>query len=62
MYTPFWIGLPTRKIWAFRVLNPRQWSFAKQSSLTAENGGPKVPKQTEAKRDDIVNLQHYNFN
>ena len=29
--------------------DPRHWSLAKQSSLKVENGGPKVPKQAEAK-------------
>ena len=24
--------------------------------------GPKVSKYAEAKRDDVINLQHYNFN
>ena len=30
---------------------PRQWSWAKQSSLKVENSSPKVPKQAEANRD-----------
>ena len=34
-------------------MNPHQWSFAKQSSLKVENDSPKVPKQAEAKRDDV---------
>ena len=32
-------------------MNPRKWSLAKQRSLKVENGGPKVPKQPEAKKD-----------
>ena len=43
-------------------MNPRQWSLAKQSSLKVENGGPKVPKQAEAKRDGVINPQNCNFN
>ena len=43
-------------------MNPRQWSLAKQSSLKVENGGPKVPKRAEAKRDGVINLHNYNFN
>ena len=43
-------------------MNPRQFSFAKQSSLKIANGGPKVPKQAEAKRDDVENPQNYNLN
>ena len=43
-------------------MNPRQWSFAKQSILKVENCGPKVPKQAEAKRDGVINPHNYNFN
>ena len=43
-------------------MNPRQWSFAKQSSLKIANSGPKVPKHAEAKRDGVINPQNYNFN
>ena len=43
-------------------MNPRQWSLAKQSSLTDENGGPKVPKQAEAKKDCVINPLNNNFN
>ena len=37
------------------VLNPRQWSLAKQSSL-------KMPEQVEAKRNGVIIPQNYNFN
>ena len=40
-----------------RVINPSQWSLAKQSSLKVENSGPKMPKQAEAKRDGVINPQ-----
>ena len=43
-------------------MNPLQWSLSKQSSLQVENGGPKVPKQAEVKRDGAINPQNYNFN
>ena len=43
-------------------MNPRQWSLNKQRSLKVEKGGPKVPKQAEAKRDGVINPQNYNFN
>ena len=43
-------------------MNHRQWSLAIQSSLKGENSGPKVPKQAEAKRDGMINLQNYNLN
>ena len=48
-------------ICAFHVMNPRQWSLAKQSSLNVENDGPKVPNQAGAKRDGVINPQNYNF-
>ena len=43
-------------------MNPRQWSYAKQSSLKVENDCPKVPKQAETKRDGLITPQNYNFN
>ena len=46
-------------------MKPRQWSLAKQSSLNVENGGPKLSKQVEAKRDGVINLKitiSINFN
>ena len=43
-------------------MNPRKWSFAKQSSWKVENGGSKVPRQAEAKSDSVINPQNYNFN
>ena len=33
-----------------------------KSSLKVENGGPKVSKQAEAKRNGVKNPQNYNFN
>ena len=47
---------------AFRVLKPRQWSLAKQSSLKRWKVMPKMSKQAEAKRDGVINPQNYNFN
>ena len=47
------------RIW---VMNRHQWFLVKQRSLKVDNGGPKVPKQAEAKRDGVINLQSYNFN
>ena len=43
-------------------MNARQWSLAKKGSLKVENGGPKVPKQAEGKRDHVKHLQNYNCN
>ena len=34
-------------------MKPRQLSLAKLSSLKVENRGPKVPKQAEAKWDQV---------
>ena len=36
--------------------------LVKKSSLKVENDGPKVPKQTDVKRDGVINPQNYNFN
>ena len=36
-------------------MKSRQYSLAKQRSLKDENGGPKVPKQAEPKRDGVIN-------
>ena len=47
-------------ICAFRVLNPRQWSLAKQNSLKSD--AQKVPKQAKAKRDDAINPKNNNLN
>ena len=55
------IKLTTWTICAFRVLNPRQWSFAKRSKLKVEKWCPKVPNQAKAKRDGVINPQNYNF-
>ena len=63
MFTHFKSDLLT--IWticAFRVMNPHQSSWAKQSSLKIENDSPKVPKQAEANRDGVINPQSFNFN
>ena len=49
------------KACAFRVMNPRQWSLVKQSSLKDANSGPNVSKQAEAKRDGVINPQNYNL-
>ena len=43
-------------------MNPRQWNLAKQSSLRVANGGPKVPKPAEPKRDGVINPQNNNLN
>ena len=43
-------------------MNPHQWSLAKQSSLKVKNDGPKVPKQADAEKVGVLNLQNYNFN
>ena len=43
-------------------MDPHQWSLAKQSSLKVENDAPKVTNQAKAKKDGVVNPQHYNFN
>ena len=64
MYTPFLnrIELTTWTICAFRVLNPRQWSWAKQVVYKIESNDQNVPKQAEARRDGVINPQNYNFN
>ena len=50
---------------AFRVLNPRQWLSAKQSTFfVIFNVGkwcPKVPKLIETKRDGVINPQNYSL-
>ena len=50
-----WLTIWT--IFAFRLLNPHQWSSAKHGSLKVE----KYPKKAEAKTV-VINLQNYNFN
>ena len=45
-----------------RISGNEPSTVIKQSSLKDVNGGPKVPKQTEAKRDVVINPQNYNFN
>ena len=62
VYTLKRIKLTTWTICAFRVLNPRQWSLAKQSSLKSWSDAQNVPKQTKAKRDGVINPQNYNLN
>ena len=42
-------------------MNPRQGAFAKERSFKDANGGPKVPKQAEAKEDGVINPKIYNF-
>ena len=54
------IKLTIGTICAFRVLNPRQWSLAKQSSLKIKSDAQKVPKQAKAKRGGEINPQIYN--
>ena len=50
-------------ICAFRVLNTRQWSMVKRSSLKrCKNEAQKFPKQVKVKRDCVINTQNYNFN
>ena len=49
---------------AFWVLNPRQWSLAKESTNVVEklkNNAPKVPKEAKAKWDGVINPQNNNF-
>ena len=55
------IELTTWTLCAFRVLNPRQWSLAKQSKLKVEKWCQKVPYEAKAKRDGVINPQNYNF-
>ena len=43
-------------------MNHHQWFLANQNSLKVENDDPKVPKQTEAKRDGVMNSQNHIFN
>ena len=52
MYTTFLnrIQLTIWTICAFRVLNPRQWSLAKQSGLKMWKVMPKVPKQGKSQK------------
>ena len=59
MYTPFLnrIELTAWTICAFRVLNPRQWSWAKQVESNYQN----VPNQAEAKRDGVINPKKLQF-
>ena len=48
---------------AFRVLNPRQWSLAKQSTFKRlKSDVQKVPKQARAKSYCVLNPQNYNLN
>ena len=58
----FYIKLTIWTICAFRVLNPRQWSLAKERSLKSWKCLPKVPKQGTAKRDGVISPQNYNLN
>ena len=43
-------------------MDPIQWSLVKQVASKVENNGPNVPRQTEAKKDGIINAQNNNFN
>ena len=57
------IKLTIWTICAFRVLNPRQWSLAKQSTFKRlKSDVQKGPKQAQAKRDGVINPQNYNLN
>ena len=39
------------------LMNPHQWFFSKQMVSKVENTDPKVPKQTETKRDGVIWLR-----
>ena len=44
------------------VINPHQWSFAKQSVSKIDSDGLKVQIPAEAKRDCVKTQQNNNFN
>ena len=47
----------------FRVMNPHQWSFTKQSSFQNwKSDDQKVQKKAEAKEVGDINPQNFNLN
>ena len=46
-----------------RVMNPHQWSLAKQNGFKSWKRLPEsAAKQAEAKRDGVINPHNYNIN